>query len=287
MKIVNTILNSDLDKKICLIADIHFSYKFNTKIFQKIIDNIKINKPDYICIVGDIIDYTEIENKDNINELYNFIKELDKIAKVIVTLGNHDITTLECDKTSKYKHKYKYPESLVKNIKKIKGVILLSNNTYEDGNIRFIGYEQSFEATYDKAIGYDLALKEINTLLTSIDDKKYNILLAHNPLCFTINDMYKKIKNFKKINIILSGHTHNGMLPNFIKTNNLLISPRKKWFIKDGRGHMIKDGVDIIVTGGITKLSERAKIFSLFNFIYDINVDYITYRKNHGIEDDK
>ena len=288
MKIVNTVLNSNIEMKICLIADIHFSYKFKLNLFKKIIDNIKMNRPDYICVTGDIIDYTEIENKKDINELYNFIKELGKITKTIIILGNHDITSVKRDPhgtISKYINKY--PNSLVKNIKKIKNVSLLVNEIYEDGNIRFIGYEESYEAHYDKKNGYKLAIKEINNLIDKLDNKKYNILLSHNPLYLTDKKVYKNIKNFKKLNLILSGHTHNGMLPNFIKTNNLLISPMKKWFVKDGKGHMVKDGVDIIVTGGITKLSERAKIFNIFNFVYDMNIDYIIGGNNGGFKSKK
>ena len=285
MKTINTILNSNLNTKICLIADIHFSYKFKSNIFQKIINNISKNKPDYICIAGDIIDYTEIENIENINELYNFFKELGKISKTIIVLGNHDITSVKRDKNgtiSKYINKY--PNSLVKNIKKIKNVTLLVNEIYEDKDIRFIGYEESYEAHYDKKNGHKIAINEINQLISKIDNKKFNVLLSHNPLYLTNKIVYKNINNFKKLNLILSGHTHNGMLPNFIKTNTLLISPTKKWFVKDGRGHIVKDGVDIIVTGGVTKLSERSKIFSMFNFVYDINVDYIIIggNKNGG-----
>ena len=287
MKAINTILNSNINTKICLIADIHFSYKFKKNIFQKIIDNITKNNPDYICIAGDIIDYAEMENMENIDELYNFFKELGKIAKTFIVLGNHDITSNKINRNNIIsKYIYKYPNSFVKNIKKIKNVTLLANEIYEDKNIRFIGYEESYNAHYDKENGYKLAIKETNELISNINSKKYNVLLSHNPLYLTDKKVYNNINNFNKLNLILAGHTHNGMLPNFIKTNNLLISPSKEWFVKDGRGHIIKDGVDIIVTGGVTKLSERSGIFSTFNFVYDMNIDYIIIggNKNGGIK---
>ena len=284
MNIINTTIKSKYNANICLIADIHYSYKFNKNIFPKILDNVKSNNPGYICIVGDIIDYTEIEDKNDINELYDFIKSLANITKVIIALGNHDITSIKKDKKALAKHIYKYPDLFVKNIKKIKNVIFLSNETYIDNDIRFIGYEESYEAHYDKVNGTRIFIKEINDLLKGIDNKKYNILLSHDPLNLTNKEVIDNIKNYKKLNLIISGHTHNGMLPSFMKTNNLLISPTKKWLVKNGRGHMIRDNVDIIVTGGVTKLSERAKIFSLFNFVYDINIDYIKVGgKNEGV----
>ena len=267
---IYTNLDSKYNTDICLLGDIHYSSNFNLKVFDKIIKNININRPKYICIVGDTIDYTEIEDINEIDKLYEFISTLSKIAKVIISLGNHDYTSIK----NKDKE-YKYPKKFIKNIKKIDNVILLDNEIYVDGDIRFIGYTESFEAYYNERCNGNIVINELNDLLKDIDNKKYNILLSHNPLHLTLDSVYNNIKNYKKLDLILSGHTHNGMIPNFIKTNNMLITPSKKWFKKDGRGHMVKGMVDIIVTGGITKLSERAGVFHLFNFIYKSNIDYI------------
>ena len=49
-------VNNKLNKKIALFADIHYSDIFNLKVFDKIIVNLKDNKPDFICIPGDLID---------------------------------------------------------------------------------------------------------------------------------------------------------------------------------------------------------------------------------------
>ena len=70
------------------------------------------------------------------------------------------------------------------------------------------------------------------------------------------------------------------MIPNFIKTNNLLITPGKKWFHKDGRGHYKKNDTDIVVTGGIIKLSKTAKFLHSFNFLFTMNMDYIIINNN-------
>ena len=62
--------------KICLISDIHFDKDYNLNIFEEIIKNIKENKPNFICISGDILDHADvIDYKDiikDINELLSF-----------------------------------------------------------------------------------------------------------------------------------------------------------------------------------------------------------------------
>ena len=75
-------LSNKYNKTIALFADIHYSKKYPLKNLKKIIENIKFNKPDYICIPGDIIDDATIIEEKEIEYLINFIKELSKISKV-------------------------------------------------------------------------------------------------------------------------------------------------------------------------------------------------------------
>ena len=264
------------DIKICLIADIHFEESFNIKRLNKILLNIELNKPDYVCIVGDIIDYVEASFNEHIEYLYDFIKKIAKTSKVIISLGNHDITT--------FKDSYLYPYLFLENIKHIKNVVILDNNTFVDKNIRFIGYTQSYDTLRNDYIYDDIIIEEINKLTKDLDNK-YNIILSHNPLYITKKSLFDKLNNKDKIDLILSGHTHNGMLPNFIKTNNLLISPNKKFFYKNGRGYLKLGKCKVIITGGITKLSRKAKILRYFNFLYQMNIDYINVSINKDTKD--
>ncbi len=49
--------NKDIkDIKIALLSDIHYSPNYNLKIFEKLTTQIKNNIPNYICILGDILD---------------------------------------------------------------------------------------------------------------------------------------------------------------------------------------------------------------------------------------
>lgn len=270
MVIKETIIKGSTDMNLCLLADIHYYPKYRLKTFRDLLDKIKILKPDYICITGDIIDYNEILNEANMNYLYNFIMYLGLISKVIISLGNHDLET-------KY-GSFKYPIEMINEIKKIPNVYLLDNETITFNNITFIGYTETFNIDREKGCE-DIVINEVNNLLNNITDN-YNILLSHNPLYLNKEEVYNKIDNFNKINLILSGHTHNGMLPNFIKTNTLLITPMKRWFKKYGRGHFIKNNTHFVVTGGVVKLSKMAYALHLFNPLFAINIDNIIIKKD-------
>ncbi len=255
------------DLKICLLADIHFAYKYNLKKFDLILDNVVKNKPDYICITGDIIDYVEVSFNAYIENLYNFIRNLAKVSKVIISLGNHDVTT--------FRKKYVYPYLFIENLKHMSNVILLDNNTYIDNKICFIGYTGSFD-TFEEETGMDnTVIDEVSKLTKNIDKKHYNILLSHNPLYVTKDDVLNNISNHEHINLILSGHTHNGMLPGFLKTNRVLVTPSKKFFKNYGRGRFVKNMTNVVITGGVIKLSKRSGFLRYFNFLYRTDIDYI------------
>ena len=80
--------NKDInDIKIGLISDIHYYPDYNTKIFTRITNQLKMNKPNYLCIAGDILDTTKYLELD---KLFNWLNELSKICPIIAVLGNHD-----------------------------------------------------------------------------------------------------------------------------------------------------------------------------------------------------
>ena len=274
MKIVNTKIDG-LNKSICLFGDIHFSVKYNTKRFDKILDSVRMNKPDYICITGDIIDSSEVDSIKDIDKLYNFIRELGEISKVIISLGNHEVMLIK----KRRKREYRYPTKFVDNLKKINNVIFLDNDKYVDDNICFIGYTETFSLSFIETGMEDTVINELSELLKDIDNKKYNILLSHNPLYVSKEKVYKNVKGYSKLKLILSGHTHNGLLPTFIKTNTALISPNKRFFVPRARGQFKNGNVDVVITGGVVKLSYVSRIFRYFNFLFPINIDYINIDK--------
>lgn len=226
--------NMNLDYKIVLISDIHYTKLFNLNLFNKIIKEVKRINPDYILILGDIFD----RPKDISVNVTNFIKELSQINKTFIILGNHDYN----DKIDNLDYLYSLKD---------KNIIPLHNESYQDNKISIRGITLSNNY-------YTLKEKSMEELLDHLKDKtEYDILMTHSPI--NLYDM--DLSNYK---LVVCGHTHSGLLPSFFKTNYGIISPVKKFIPKYVRGKF----KNIIVSGGITKFSITSSVFIVLNKLY-------------------
>lgn len=262
MKIINKIYNieSNLNKKIVLISDIHYSNKKDIKDLNYILDDIKKIKPDYICIPGDTTDKSNIKDEEY---FINWLKKLSKISKVIISIGNHEFYV------NKYKKQFGLNKTLLEKISNIENIYLLDNKNTIIDNINFIGLTLPIEYYNEKEINdFSKCLKSVKTY-----KKYYNILLCHSPI--DICD-YKILKD-KNINLILCGHMHGGIVPNFMRKifkNRGLISPYKKLFPKIAYGYLKIKNTNIIISSGIKVIPYRLinKFFS--SEIVSINLTF-------------
>ena len=262
IKITNKIYNikSNLNKKICLISDLHYSDRRDIERLYKVLDNIKNIKPNYICITGDMIDKSKIYDEEI---FINWLKKLSRICKVIISIGNHEFYI---DKQHKI---FELNKSFFKKISNIKNVYLLDNKSLIIDGIRFIGLTLPIEFYYDQ-------YKSIDTLLDKfkLDKKYYNILLCHSPINVLNQDF-----NNKNIDLVLCGHMHGGVVPRFLRfifKNRGIINPSKKLFPKYAYGLFKKDNTNIITTSGIKVLPSN-KLTKLFN--PEIAIIYLTFKK--------
>ena len=266
------------DIKICLVTDFHLSHISSDIKFNLVLENIKKVKPDYICLVGDYIDSINIlEEKNLYSKSTDYLKKLASMSKVIYTFGNHDVTKI----ISKKKRDYYLDKKWINELKKINNLFYLNNDYYEDDNTRFIGYVPPFRY-YDKYNeDKSLLIKDYKNKI-KVDDDKYNIILFHSPI-HILNDNI-----IDNINLILSGHMHNGLTPNFIdklwKSNTGLVGPHNTFFPKNARGIKKKiideKEVYMVISGGVTKVHEvSAKIFHFLDKFYMPEIDYITLKK--------
>lgn len=263
-------------------ADIHYSNIFKKKRFKLIYDNLYVNKPDCICIPGDIIDMTNIlDKKENQNEFLYFFESIAQIAPVFVSLGSHDFSRFENGRCF-----LSYNEEWFKKLNALKNVTLLHNSILESNEIRFIGYTPTYNYYYNvkKREDEDILIEDFNKKMPRIDNDKLNILLCHSPICILNNNVINNIESLKNIRLILTGHMHNGMIPGSINKissgNRGIIYPNKKPLPKYARGikEINVDGNDIAmdITGGITKIQESApKILHFVDNLYDSQMDYI------------
>lgn len=271
--------NKVINKRIVLISDVHYGGDFKKEKLSLILDRIKILKPDYITLTGDLIDNTNIL-KDLIikNEVKNFLKELTFIAKVIMCIGNHDQFILK-KRAFRCVYDFDSNREWFEEIRKIPNLVLLDNEYYEENNIRFIGFTPSFNY-YDKEERIVL-LNELKNKLPSVKDDCYNILLIHSPINILDNITIKET-NLKNVSLILSGHTHNGMMPpildDLIKGNAGIFSPDGTWFwkAKKTRGKYKLEDKTLIINGAITKIHGCSpKWMVLLNELFPMSIDII------------
>jgi len=249
MKIINKVynINGALNKIIVLISDIHYSNKKDIKRLNYILDNIKKIKPDYICIPGDITDKSQVQDE---NDFIKWLKKLSSICKVIISIGNHEFYI------NKHKKIFGLNRKLLKKISNIDNLYLLDNKNMIIDNINFIGLTVPIEYYSNSKLFYK-CIKNINT-----DKKVYNILLCHSP----INICDYNILKDKDINLILCGHMHGGVVPQFLRKilkNRGLISPNKGLFPKNAYGYLKIKNTNIIISSGI-----RILPFKLLNKLF-------------------
>ena len=276
IEIVKNILSSKKLKKditFIHIGDIHYNETTSAKKLEYIKYAIEDAHPDYIFITGDLLDRPKItKNKEKIKLLVSWLNSLGNIAKVFISLGNHDII-LEED--------YKFFNKL----NDINNIYVLNNQSYEDENVFISGFTLPTNYYYniEKHEDEDALLETLQNnfnLVTNLPKKKYKVALIHSPILLSEKKIVEKSKEY---DLVLSGHMHNGLIPRIldkiIKNNYGLISPDKRFFAKNTRGKIKTKYYTIIITGGITKLSPSStKILSKLNGLYPISINKITVK---------
>ncbi len=266
------------DIKLALISDIHYYKNFNTKIFTRLINQIRKNKPDYICIAGDILDSSSTTELTSLKE---FLNTLASITPTLVVLGNHDEKSGHMHNWQELKNKL-----LIEILNSIDNLYFLNDSIKTFDNITFYGFNLSYHYYEECDETYESFLNEIKNLKCEIPNNTYNITLFHSPI-----NIYKFIKENKEhplsqSDLILSGHMHNGCLPfilshlinKLFNTSRGLLSPTRSFFPKYAQGRIKeKDGY---VFEGITKLSNSTKLLHKFDIFFQKNVEFITIKKD-------
>ena len=266
------------DTNIALISDIHYHPKFNNKIFDKVLKQIKNSNIDYITIVGDLIDSSDIEE---FSSLKNFLENLTSIAPTIVVLGNHE------EKAGYIHHwEYYHNEEFIKMLKSINNLYLLDDSTYSDKNITFYGINLSYNHYNEDKESYESFYKEMKKLKQPLNSNKYNITLIHSPLNIYTYLEKNPDSELNKSDLILSGHMHNGCAPSWFakpfnklfKSTRSLIAPSKSLFPKFAQGRYYKR--DGYIYQGLSKLSYSTRFFHIFDSLYSKNITIITIKKD-------
>lgn len=232
------------DFKIVQLSDFHSKgYRGTT---DKIIEEIKNINPDIVVMTGDMISW----DIKNIEELEKLIKELAIIFPIYYINGNHE-QLAEILNTKKY-------ERFINEIRQL-GVITINDSFIQvTKGIECINLYE-IDIPLDEAKGMYIDESKINenyveNTLGIIDSNKFNILLAHNPLCI---DEYSEWG----ADLVLSGHMHGGIvrIP-FI--NKGIMSPERKVFPKYDAGEFEVENTTMIINRGIGASSFELRIFN-------------------------
>lgn len=239
----NKIPDSFKNFRILQLSDLHDKQfgKDNFKLIKKI-DNIN---PDIIVITGDVL----LRKKVNYNIFLNLASVLVKKYKIYFIVGNHE---------QRIRVKDKRLYDFIKTLKSI-GIIVLNNKKIKliknDSHINLYGFRINL-----KYYKYGLFCKkphfgtqDIKNKLGDLDETKFNILLAHNPLYF---------ENYAQwgADLTLSGHVHGGMIR--LPFIGGLLSPERKFFPKYSAGKYKIGNSVLIVSKG---LGSGVIHFRLFN----------------------
>ena len=275
IKIHEDIIYNDVTKRnlnIMHISDIHFNFNTKDKKLDLLSERIIKEKPDYLMATGDTIDMAEIIDDVKINKLVAFFEKIASATKIIISIGNHD-TFKDCS-------------SFFRKLNSIKNVWVLDNLSYEDEFIYVAGFtlpniyyynDSGDESTESLCESLDKNKK----LWKNLPSDKVKIALIHSPIKLTEEVVLKRLSGY---DFILSGHTHDGVVPEFLKVffkeNQGIISPCKKFFPKIARGKIVKNvnnkKIVIFICGGVTKLSPmNIKLFNILNFVYYIDINRI------------
>lgn len=173
------------DKTILFLSDIHADSHNSDHIIKAITATCESQNPDVVIIGGDLAD-----NETTKNEINRFAEIFENICQnicpVVFVLGNHDIMPSKNADTAYIINKL---ESA--------GVKVLADTVYDLGGITLIGRTESYAGRFGH-IRKSIADFEF-------DKSKPAIVIDHQPL------ELGKLKN-AKIDLSLSGHTHDGQI---------------------------------------------------------------------------
>lgn len=160
---------------------------------QELCKCIADQKPDFIALVGDIINRSSTKNE--IDEVCSFIKDLTKIAPVYYSLGNHEEQYISSN-----------GDEVLQQIESTSAILL--NDTYIDVDV----HGQSLRLGGMIKLAYLAVEKEEDEANIFLDNfcntDRLKIMLDHRPEGFYFGDACQ----VWSVDYILSGHTHGGLI---------------------------------------------------------------------------
>ena len=225
--------------KVVVLADLHDSSfgKDNSRLIQK----VKLEEPDLICVVGDMLSYYT-EDYSYLESLYS---QLSDIAPTYCSLGNHEFYHEDFEEIKEIMQdqsdgllEFRYVDLNIKgNDIRIGGLSMYAYN-----NFKHTSFVREFSET-----------------------DRYTILLHHQPEYYLWG-----IEDYD-IDLSLSGHTHGGQV--IVPFKGGIYAPEQGWWPEYDYGQFTEEnGNNIIITRGLGSSSQKAPRFNNIPEIVSITV---------------
>lgn len=195
--------------KVVFVSDLHLGYHNPRSEFQRWVDMINAESPDYIMVAGDIIDGNMRPLLEE--EMWESFKTLS--APVYACLGNHEYLAGKKEAESFYHEA---------------GIHLLVDSLENNADICVVGRD-------DRSNKYRKPLKSI---LKKADRNKFKIVLDHQP--YNLQESEEA-----HIDLQLSGHTHHGQVWPLNWITDAVYECAYGSFTKSGTNYYVSSGLGI------------------------------------------
>ncbi len=223
-KIETSDIDSSFDGlKVVQFSDLHYLRVTNSDNLKSVVDEINLINPDIVFFTGDLIDKDFKLSEKEEDELIELLSSINSKYGKYAIIGNHDI---------------------VKNEQELKNIF-----TSSDFNLMRNEYDIIYGENNDKLfIGgvdtYSYGMSDIDKTMkyfTSNEDISYKIILVHEP------DYIDTILNKYDVNLVLSGHSHNGQINIPYIKNIFLPYGSEKYY----DNYYKVDNTDLYISSGI------------------------------------
>lgn len=249
--------------KFVQITDVH-SIRNETQL-EKIIEKVKNEEPDIICVTGDLIDSDYYSKQNSLymnNEIQKieeltikFMKELVTISDTYYIYGNHEMMLLDDPGNNSFKL----------DLQEI-GVKIFNNSTKQitigEESINLIGVQDPATLYKDEKYAYigdnnkervEIILDDLFLEIPEENKNDFTILLSHRPEYFKLYDDYN-------IDLALTGHTHGGIIK--LPIIDGIYAHPQGWLPEYSYGMYNTEDFFMIISGGIGYSKLPIRIFN-------------------------
>ncbi|MCQ2512952.1 MAG: metallophosphoesterase [Lachnospiraceae bacterium] len=237
--------------RLAVISDLHNrNYGENN---CHLIEMVKKVKPDFILAAGDLI---TASNRKEMEPVMDLLLKFGQVAPVYYSPGNHE------KRIAKEQTRFPGLEEKFRKGLEQTNVVYLENKTVAlDETMVLAGLDIDYKF-YDKLRQPSYELSDFPKNLQELDQKKYNILMAHSPKFFSI---YSETG----YDLVLSGHYHGGAVR--IPGIGGVISPQFKPFPKYSKGKYVLEKTTMLVSSGCGSHKVNLRLFNRDKWILHLN----------------